>query len=438
MWFRSKGDRDWRRALREFIYLDEVSVTSLLAARDGEIPETVSDTLSRTAEAESTISVAGPVKALKLGAESRTKATDTTAQEVVRRAVIQSTFRRLHTGGHETQRPFGDSLDRVSKFDGSISSLEDLQRKARRLIKAGTLRPLGCMRRGDLVEFEVTLRPARTFIAAHAIESFARMMTGRPQLFGDAAFQIKQAEPMAEILNDMMVGLVPVRGVSTNFSLMTIGGDQYLVDTRLFAAGSNMQQSATPIELVALTDFASYWKDLRRVLYSGNRFTMFARLASSQLRPNWTPLKLSELLGDVSHDVRAAFVELENVVDAAFKGGVAAEAAIDLRGMMHAFADALPGEVPPDRQTEMDDAISVAVAIFKSAADTSGEWEAFDRVVEAHEMLTKSLLDRTEVARIRNDVIIRSAALNLADATSEGPNAEAPPQLEVEVVAIYW
>ena len=78
---------------REFIYLDEVSVVSLLAGLQGEIKDAVTDTLSRTEDH----SLGGTLGAAKAGAsvESRLGTSRSSTNEVVRRAVIQSTFRDL-------------------------------------------------------------------------------------------------------------------------------------------------------------------------------------------------------------------------------------------------------------------------------------------------------------------------------------------------------
>lgn len=439
MWFR-KRDRDWRQALREFIYLDEVSVTSLLAARDGDIPESVTDTLSRSTEAESSYSVSGPVKGLKLGSESRNKVTDTTAQEVVRRAVIQSTFRRLHTGNGGKHRPFGDRSRRDAKFDAEFATVEALKKKSKKLEKAGALKRLDSMSRGDLVEVEVTLRPARTFLAAHALESVSRMMAGRPQIFGDVSFQIKQASPMADVLTELMVGLVPIRAASTNIALVSIDEHKFLVDTRVLAPGSEVASSVERIEFVAQTEVASYWKDLRRVLYSGNDYTIYARLTSPEMRPSWKALKLNELLHDMSKEMGDAVAALEKIVNDMFdKAAGAGEPVIDLRVMMHRFADALPGAIPSEEQTAVDDAITAAMSQFSSASGLADVRAAFDIVVAAHERAVGREVDRLEIARSRAEVI-KAAETDAVAATFQARSASAPavPQFEVEVVAIYW
>jgi hypothetical protein len=296
------------------------------------------------------------------------------------------------------------------------------------------------MSRGDLVEFEVTLRPAKTFIAGHALDSLARMMAGRPQLFGDVAFQIRQATPMADVLNDLMVGLVPVHGVATNMSLINVDGHAHLIDTRVLSSGSPLATAAEPVELVAQTEAASYWKDLRRVLYSGNRYTVYARLTSPELRPRWAALKLNELLQDVSPEMGEAVAALETLVNNLFdEMSGKDEPALDVRVMMHKFAEALPGDVPVDQQTTIDNAITAAVVQFRSAEGLANRRAAFDVIVEAHEKATAEALDRLHVAKFRTEVV-KAADVEQVAATLAGDPGElnTAPQLEVEVVAIYW
>ncbi|MGW0103549.1 DUF6414 family protein, partial [Nocardia sp. NPDC003354] len=52
MIFRRRSRR-WAKQRREFVYLDEVSVTSLIASRDGAIKESVKETFTRSTERES-------------------------------------------------------------------------------------------------------------------------------------------------------------------------------------------------------------------------------------------------------------------------------------------------------------------------------------------------------------------------------------------------
>lgn len=440
MWF-GKRDRKWRSTLREFIYLDEVSVTSLLAARDGEIPASVTDTLTRSAAAETRLTGAlSPSKELRLGAEAHSSVTDTSSREVVRRAVIQSTFRRLHKGGDRKQRPFSDGVNRNSKFDGKIRSSEELRRRYKRLEQAGVVKKLDAMSRGDLLEIEVTLRPAKTFIAGHALESLDRIMSGRPQLFGDASHQIAQTVPIAEVLNDLMVGLVPIHGVASKTCEVTSDGETYLLDYRIIGHGTELEREAKPVHIAAQTDVASYWKDLRRILYNGSRYTVYARLAAAEVQHDWTSLKLNELLKDMSVELGDAVASLEEIVETQFdtlSGGP--QPALDGSSVMNRFADSLPGEVPADQKSAIETSVARATAAFQSAEGLASVRAAFDIVIDAHERATGEEVDRLTVSKIRSEVTA-AGGTDSGEPGSPATRQEIEPQglLEVEVIAIYW
>ena len=93
-WWRRKR-KEVRDRHREFIYLDEVSVVSLLASLHGEIKQSVTDKLTQTEESSLTSSVSGGPKVGAFSLQSKVGSTRSSAREVVRRAVIQSNFRDL-------------------------------------------------------------------------------------------------------------------------------------------------------------------------------------------------------------------------------------------------------------------------------------------------------------------------------------------------------
>jgi len=48
-----------------------------------------------------------------------------------------------------------------------------------------------------------------------------------------------------------------------------------------------------------VTERDQYWKDIRRVLFSSSRYTVFARMGSDGVADSWRPIKLADLLADV-------------------------------------------------------------------------------------------------------------------------------------------
>ena len=305
---RKKRERDWRSERREFIYLDEVSVISLVAARDGGIADTITETLARTAEAEGKVSVTVPGKVgAQAGVQSRHKVTSSSSREVVRRTVIQSTFGDLRFGGNKYSPPLMQEYRDVPKrFVGYIEDVQDLHaignRKLKKLKRRGLLTPLDTLRRGDVIELEIQLRPNKVFSIAAGIDSFADLIQGRSAIFGDASTLVADIVPMGEVIDRLMVSLIPIHGAPTNIVVVDIEGEPHLVDRRVIKDASPFADTVRAWELVGVTEEPSYWKDLRRVLYTRDRFTVYARVVNPKLTTRWNPVKLSGLIGDVSKE----------------------------------------------------------------------------------------------------------------------------------------
>ena len=442
---RKKRERDWRSERREFIYLDEVSVISLVAARDGGIADTITEKLSRTAEVESKTSISVPLKGgPNVGAETRHKVTDSSAREVVRRTVIQSTFGTLRFGGSTPSQPLVQEYrDLPKKFVAYVSTPEDLSgtwnRKFGKLKKRGLLTPLASLRRGDVVEIDIGLRPNKMFSVAAAIESFVDIMQGRSEIFGDASAQVAEVIPIGEVIDRLMVGLVPIHGAPTNIVLVDIDGQPHLIDCRVIKPGSPFAASARQWEIVGVTEEPSYWKDLRRVLYTRDRFTVYARVVNPNLVNKWNPVKLAGLMGDVSEDVAREILALPDELDRQLNPSLP-EPLVDLRGMFHRFAELLEVDVEttPD-STTISVAVSEAVAIFNHAdGEMSQERTAFDSIVAVYDKANENKLDREVVAEKRAVARAVAYAATGVVQTPPAPVTELIDQLEVEVVAIYW
>ncbi|AYY13128.1 hypothetical protein EF847_10890 [Actinobacteria bacterium YIM 96077] len=84
------------------MYLDEVSVFSLLASKDGMIATEVTDTHASTLMAETSGSYSASAGVAKAGGTAKSHASDTRTTQVLRKAIIQSTFRDLYRRVRDT------------------------------------------------------------------------------------------------------------------------------------------------------------------------------------------------------------------------------------------------------------------------------------------------------------------------------------------------
>ena len=441
MMFRSRRrlDREWRSRRREFVYLDEVSVTSLVAARDGSIAETIRDTLTRASESETKLTAGLESKIAKLGSESRVRTTETTAKEVVRRAVIQGTFRDLRTGGSKNIPLTNDRrYGRPPKLP-TLRTEEELRNSARKLTKAGALLPVDSIARGDVLELEVKLDADSTYRVVTAISSILEIVNGREALFGIDDASYEQMLPIVEIIDRLMVGLVPIQGISTRFRVVSIDGRDHIIDESILEPGSEIAITAAPLEVVGVTEFKSYWKDLRRVLFTDSMYTAYVRVESPELRDGWNPVKLTDVLRSVHIDIDALIRELPDSFDPGLIAPTA-EATVDPKAMLLAFGERLAVEVNSSvAHEQLLEAAAQAGDDFDLAMDIQGRRQAFDIVVNA----VDPNADRETVRRIRDEAL---ASLPAAPEPTHQPTTagnlptakDSGRKLEVEFVAIYW
>ena len=96
-WRRKRAARKQEAApLREFVYLDEVSVFSLISSRLGPVATefTATESSSLTGELTGTTGVSAGL--LKSEIKSRSEATHTQGTQVLRKATVQATFKELY------------------------------------------------------------------------------------------------------------------------------------------------------------------------------------------------------------------------------------------------------------------------------------------------------------------------------------------------------
>lgn len=419
---------------REFIYLDEISVVSLLAGLQGEIKDATTDTLSHAEDH----SIKGTLGAAKAGGglETRFGVSRTSTSEVVRRAVIQSTFRDLW------RRDVGVLLHDTSgikrKFRDPIHSYGDLENSIHRLIRAKLATPLDSIHRGDIVEMDIKVEADQFFKLITVGATFLDLMDGRKDLFGVSATDIRGVAPMIEVLKGLLVGLVPMRGVATSHSVIEVAGRQFVIATELL--GGDLKESVIPLELVGFAEAESFWRDLRRTLFSGSTFTAYARAEGSTLTSPWSPIKIADLLESLSPDLRDQIVlplqqfDLDNnqSIEVPDKE---ATAKFQLENFAAALREAT-GSFPDSGS--VSESVETAVATLASATTNVERRRAFEPVAYA---VAGEGVDREILLSIRSDWISRlpEPVSNTTAVHLHGPEPEVSPvQLEVGFVALYW
>lgn len=247
------------------------------------LKETLSTTT--TAEAGSTLGLTAPAGGPTAGWSSRVSSGQTTAQEVVRRAVIQGTFRTQRIGDTDLKlsvedqrvRPRPKAVETTSDLRNCIAKLEK-QRRAVRVCDLG---------RGDVLEVRVDLDTEKTYQITAAVTSIVDLLKDRAAMFGLSESQMAEGEVIAELLRRLLVDLVPITARVTSHRRVLIDGEPWLVDTSMIKQSSPLADEAAIVTVAGVAELPLFWKDVRRILFDGSSYTVYSRLSKPGLRDSW-------------------------------------------------------------------------------------------------------------------------------------------------------
>lgn len=435
--------------LREFVYLDEVSVFSLIASQLGPVATEFTTTEANSLQGETSGSVGANLGIKKAEAKARVQAEQTHLSQVVRRSIIQNTFSDLRD--HVTSRDLALSTEtpRLGAEKGfSASTFDELERKVPHGLVNEEL-----VRRGQLIEVDVELEADPIFKVNTAVSSVLEIIQESPQVFGDEAIvSMADARAMQKIIDRLLTGLVPIRGRLLDYCVLELHGEQRIVrrevaDVLDLSAGAAVH----PIYLVGVASESLFWKDVRLVLFSKARHRVLCRLRHDGLQDRWTASKLVEVLastfpelGDqLDEAIDAALVAL----DAATGQTVAADEregrvrnALGLYGQT--IAAQFGHELGPEDLTGLGLPRREDVARF---GDLAGRRFAFNSIAES--VATRFGLDLTDtdLASLRSAALVE-AGLDLtgamvptsAQSTLTGHGGGPEMFMEADFVAIYW
>ncbi|MDQ1229671.1 hypothetical protein QE379_001097 [Sphingomonas sp. SORGH_AS 879] len=289
---------DDKAPLREFIYLDEISLASLLASQKGEI----TDNITAKSEAALLAEIGGKISAKPIpGASaevtSRLQSTNSSAIQTVRKANAQSLFRELHMLKNLRKIQPNNKGELPEKLDDLFSDPHTYS-----AFKASELN------RGDLVEFHVQLSASWIFQMSTMIAEFSDMFDESPALFIENVkfSDLYNAKNANKIINRLLAGLVPIDGIASGYSVVIDGTDEYIVKNMVV---DHLGLDSIPLKVVGVTEHSAYWKDIRRVLFANNEFTVLCRLSKAGLQTEWNPIKAADIFRDFVPDLAAQIEE---------------------------------------------------------------------------------------------------------------------------------
>lgn len=422
--------------LREFVYLDEVSVFSLLASRIGALVTDFTDTQSSSLSSGvgGDAGVSTPIG--KAGLSSKITASTTSGSQVMRKSTIQSTFRELHGFVQDNMVLRPVAQDRKLPEITSPSLLTGLAGMGDTWVLDA-----GALRRGDLVEIDVSLSADESFRASVIFSTVLEMINDLPHMPTLDIEALRNARAGTVLLEKLLVGLVPLRGEAVNYLVLDTGDRQLLVHKRLLADLDLKGVKSFPLYVVGVAEQELFWRDLRRVLFSGACYRMLCRVGRAGLHDEWTPVKLQDVLQGAIPPLGELVNEIPGILDDLGDDKMATEGHPQMAATLERYAQELSAH---HGVAALNNLSAYGLPVAELSANASGIEErrgAFQAVTEAFAKANDLNVDPVVAARLRDEV---SADAGLFPGTGpavtpRGSKSDRGQRyLDTEVVAIYW
>ncbi len=424
-------------SLREFVYLDEVSVYSLTSAPDMPPPVTMSESADTTSGEALTGQVeAGAPLVAKAHIGGELSSSRSRGRQVQRQFNIQSQFARLHG----MYRPIFVLTANAREGDAKAKSTTGLgdalvQLKAdRRAVRAIELT------RGALAETRVSLRAHHTFDVTAFIRIVADLFKKYPDLLGVDAASLRTVMDGGEFLAELMDDLVPVEGRSTTHEIVTAtDGEVWIVEIEAFHAIYDGPVTTEPLRVVGVAESNSFWKDTRRILHAEAEFDILGRVSRTGLQDEWTPVKMIDTFKRV---VPSAASQLLEAVDKLKDVGGESTAPAEPVAPLVLAGTSLGLELAKEHGLSASGpSLEMLASLLGDDGTLEGRLAALNRVADTFYQSHVGLeRDEDVVGRLRQRAW-QSAQLVVAQPETETPTAPVEPVapvLELEFIAMYW
>ena len=415
-------------ALREFVYLDEVSVYSLLASRSGPVPTDFTDTETESLKGSVSSGLSLGVPGTKGELRSSEETATSTSSQIVRKSSAQARFKQFLDA---ERQGFVFAADHEAAAGPAQTSF----------------------RRGDLFEMDVELDADETFRVSTTITSMVEILNeeGAQLLAPVDRAEMTKIVAFNRILERLLVGLVPIRARAVDYAVVRRDETPQIVRrSELVDLPPGNRDSAEPLFVVGFTQQDLFWKDLRTVLFGQHRFVLTGRLAVSRVQNQWSPVKMAEVL-------RPFMPEIADQLNDAGRGF-----ALAIRASAEAAEE-------PARDALLRDALLDFVARVTSDQDAADEVRrlvessglqqpgdtlddslehtraAFASMVELIRAVAgEASIDEAHIAKHRSDVILEYGLPPAPPRATPAVPPIAQPEtarewyLEAEVIALYW
>ena len=303
-WRRRREFKRWKGELREFVYLDEVSVYSLIASRLGPIATEFTETQAKTLEREFSGSLGADSGVLKAEISPRRLDIQTRGSQVLRKSTVQTTFKELYDFEIDSLafKPISEdvTLPKIPNLDALINAAKVLEEEKLVIDPAK-------LTRGKLLDVEVKLEAESIYHISTFISIFREIFEKSRNVSSLDSYDFEQVKEIEHILSQLLVGLVPIRGQAIDYKVIVHEEKEWIVHHKLLSQLSSESFDSQPLYVVGVAEQSLFWKDIRRTLFSKAHYRVFCRITQDNLQNTWTPVKLVQVLEtmvpDLAHQI---------------------------------------------------------------------------------------------------------------------------------------
>jgi hypothetical protein len=428
------------------VYVDEVSVYSLMASRIGALPSEFTESQQVAFKDTSQASLGtGEKSQLKLLMGTSSERSQMNSLQVVKKSSIQTTFRELYSTERDRLllMPTSDFLDARIPDIRTIGDLVDLSRSR---IGDTWAVPVESLTRGGLVELEVRLATDDLYRLSAIFSTLSDIISETPSVFpGVVNSAFREAVAINRVLDRLMAGLIPLKARTVDYSVVHLNEGDFVVHNGLLNQPALKSKAAEPLTLVGVTEAGLYWRDVRRVLFSDETFRVFGRLSADGIRDSWRPVKLTELLAEAVPNLSADLAQSARSGLAAFGSTASSEASADVdapKQCLIQFANLVAVEAKTSVDAEMArklDEILISVDEFKDRELRNSALDAAVVVVTGD----ADQINRERIAELR-EVALEVSGFDFTGSLVQKPvddlkwNSSRESLIEAEFVAVYW
>lgn len=413
--------------LREFVYLDETSVISLIASTTGGVTEQKSTVKRRQISG----SIKGGLGDKTSSLNANIGATKERSSEATRRYVIQSNFKELY-------EMRADDMVISDEYEPHTSVPRRLWN---RLISNDEPQPVTEVdfSRGDLAEVNVNLGSHEVYDFYTAVGSMAEMFDLFPedsefsQHLDAEEFSMRELRAFSELIEHLLAGLVPIVGEVKDYGVI-VEDDKPAIVHKNYASESEAE--CEPLNIVGFVNSDKFWQEETRFLFDDDEYTVYCRLDSEGVSDDWMPIKLLSVVDSIVSGLGESINEIPETFESPDPDTPIGERnEISLQPRLEWYLNELEDE--PGLDVESEEAEDVIQSVLSGIGKTTSRIEGIEDAIRKLKSELDSRGHEYDLDEAKQDDLIDEVLSRDFETLARGGERN-EWYLEVSFTAIYW